>query len=1159
MEAWPTGSVRRASINSFGYGGVNAHAIIEAPRDIHASMTTDRKEQKYLFVVTAKSMQSLVTMLHNLRTWHAGQERFANSLADLAYTLASRRTIMHWRYAFVAATPQDVSDSLDHKALRTTRIAHYARVILIFTGQGAQWCGMAKELIASSSVVVQSLSRSEAILKRLGATWSLLEELSRDKLTTRIYESEIGQPATTAIQISLVDLLRSLTIRPHAILGHSSGEIAAAYAAGGLTMENAIRISFHRGLLTSTCRSLIGTQGAMLAVGLPEQDLGSYLSRISAGRVVIACSNSPSNTTVSGDEYAISQLQELFEQHSVAARRLKVDTAYHSHHMQAVAGTYLKNLNGLGCEVIDSSARLYSSVTGDVSSNLDCYYWVENLTSKVRFCDALQTMCQHLYKESQNESLLSRYVFLELGPHGALSGAINESVAHLRLDSFQHSYVSAFSRNHDSQSSFLRCLGHLFEQGVAVNLERANSLDGATAQYSVIPSLTPYPWDHSTSYWYESRISREHRFRPCPYHDLLGVRHTGLTALEPTWRHIISTERLPWLKDHAVDGVLIFPGAGYITMAIEAKRQIDNERYGAQDIQSYMIRDVEFSKLLEVPDSSDGVEAQLCLRPSGDTSDRLVSDWEEFRVFSITANGATFKHCCGHIMAKLTPEPNEFEAPLNSSADLHAAHSEVERLRHTQEMHNPKIDTAHIYDEMRALGHHWGSDFSLIKDIKFGQLVTTGNVVITNIADSMPGKFVQPHVIHPTTLDALFHSSLILYARAFNRGIMFPIRIGELEISTAIVRSPGDSIDFVTTIEPQSPFSIKMNVSAFQTSSSSEPQLCLRLVGGELRGTTNLDSASKGNYSTRDLCHEIEWSIDIDLCAPPSISNHEMADPAQGSAPEARLEILNASALQFVDTCLRQISEDNVKQRHVEMYAWMKRYRDIKKAQILNTKADVEHNLAQCRSAGSEGVALSRIGFNLKAILTGEMDPLSLLLEDDLLSEVYADNASFRRCYSHLTDYMKHLTFKNPGLRVIEIGAGTGGATLPLLQSLGDDECLHLRCYDFTDVSAGFFENARLKLSKWDDLLRYKPLDISKDPVSQGFTENSYDIVLACNALHVTGSIEDAIANARKLLSSNGRLILIEITEFIPFINLIFGALPGWYMGMWSSKIQITF
>ena len=200
--------------------------------------------------------------------------------------------------------------------------------------------------------------------------------------------------------------------------------------------------------------------------------------------------------------------------------------------------------------------------------------------------------------------------------------------------------------------------------------------------------------------------------------------------------------------------------------------------------------------------------------------------------------------------------------------------------------------------------------------------------------------------------------------------------------------------------------------------------------------------------------------------------------------------------------------------------------------------------LREVQTAGVKNKTLSRIDDNLLSILQNKIDPLSLLLEDGLLHRLYLDDSSFQ-CCSHLSKYVNHLIFKNPYMTVLEIGVETGGTTLPFLRALGENTSL-IKQYDYTDISSGFFNSARSKLCDWSEMLRFKTLDIERDPVDQGFEEASYNLIIASNSLHTTKCINDTLANVRKLLKPEDRLTLIEITRLILYINIIVGLLPDW-------------
>lgn len=230
---------------------------------------------------------------------------------------------------------------------------------------------------------------------------------------------------------------------------------------------------------------------------------------------------------------------------------------------------------------------------------------------------------------------------------------------------------------------------------------------------------------------------------------------------------------------------------------------------------------------------------------------------------------------------------------------------------------------------------------------------------------------------------------------------------------------------------------------------------------------------------------------------------------------------LSQVAYHFVGSCLDQANIADVQNSHSEYFSWMKQFHELGPPNVVGEASqDLYHRLP---GLGVEGEALHRIGSNLTSIITGQSDPLSLLLQDDFLSRVYAEDAAHLRCYAHLVDYVKYVVFKQPGARVLEIGAGTGGASQPLLRALRRDGEPSIEHYDFTDVSSGFFEDARSKLAEWKDGLSFKTLDVGRDPTQQGLSEGGYDIVLASNALHATKSVDDAIANARKLLKAGGK------------------------------------
>ncbi|MCJ1283208.1 polyketide synthase [Xylographa opegraphella] len=1270
LEPWPKAEIRRASVNSFGYGGTNAHAILEAvhpiylasserdingrttsngpnapaptngyhgdqcgyanqhilynktpqnspgphssqdtteryyrndaglgdsqdiPHDHHRSkcqqhclcqickpdtafpktdrlgpsngsvtiLSTEltREEQKQisettlnsrLFPVTAKSEKSLLKALDDLRQWASSHDGYDTCIRDLSFTLATRRSILSWRHTFVAATRQDLLSSLNIKP-RTSRASSHCLVTFVFTGQGAQWYAMGRELIATSTVFRKSLLDSGRILQELGTSWSLLDELLLDEASSRVGESEIGQPATTAIQIALVDLYASLAVSPDIVVGHSSGEIGAAYAASALSKDSALKVSYHRSFLAKRCKKLLKARGAMLAVGLGEKDVLQYISCLQTGRVAIACANSLTSTTISGDEGAIVELEGILGESSVLATRLKVDTAYHSHHMEIVADSYLSALEDLQFDQPRTSVKFFSSVTGEEkTTGFGPSYWVRNLVSKVRFYDALSSICGHLTQNPYSVKGIGTVLFVEIGPHHALAGPIRQIVTTICPESMQSLYIPSLIRYRNALQTVLESTGKLFERGYAVNLGSANALSDLRQQPKLITDLSPYPWDHSTTYWHESRLSKDYRLRLHPYHDLLGLRVVGTPPHEPVWRHIVTTESLPWLQEHIVDSYPVFPASGFIAMAIEARIQVTGERQIHGVIRRYVIKDVSFAKALVIPEASQSIELQLSLKGTKSTKDWTASFWESFRVSSFSSDGTWLVHCQGLIMAEMTPPADDFVTSREREQSF-AAMAQEQRLHLTRSEQYRKIEPHRLYEDLRSKGNFYGPNFATISEFKLSNRDATGRVKIPNIATSMPSGFIQPHLIHPATLDALIHTCLPVFAQHSTAGSIFTIGIGELSISATIINTPGESLNFATGVTYRGSSSATVDISAFQNNIETGNELVLQIVHGELQGVSDVKNDPDELYLSQGITYRVNWQEDISFRS--RSSNKSTIPIANGELlPDDKFHLLNQLATYYINCCLDQTEEDCVQDKQKEYFSWMKRYQSSERFKSIMAEMDgmnIEHCIQQMQYAGVEGQGIQRLGPNLASIVTGESDPLALMLEGDLLYRAYSNDA-FNACYQHMNDYIQSLVFKEPNMVVLEIGAGTGGATRPLLEGFSQGEKLLLKRYDFTDVSAGFFERARVLLQRWESLIHYQALDIGRDPVEQGFTAGTYDLVIASNSLHVTNSISNAVANARKLLKPGGRLFLIESTKDPPFVNMLYGVLPGWYCG----------
>lgn len=1246
LTALPTYGPRRVSVNSFGYGGTNAHIILEEaasttsilqangwepksngvngnhvteatngitahtehknngrngnhvapePSDVNGSFQTNANglngnhvasngtsdephtsPTPELFVLSARSEISLQTMVENLQKWTSAQDDAAY-FHDLAYTLSAHRTLMQFRFSTAAATHEDLIASLSHKP-RLTKAANSVRSVFLFTGQGAQWYGMGRELMASHAVFKESMVLSDKILKDLGADWSLVAELAKDEESSRVGQAEISQPSTTAIQIALVSLLKSFGISPDIVLGHSSGEIAAAYASEALDQKTALEISYYRGFMSQACARVISSKGAMMAVGLGETDVEEYINKTRTGLISVACINSPVSTTISGDESAIDELKVLLDDASIFNRKLKIDTAYHSHHMKKVANEYLQAIAHIKSTTPNPSIKFYSSVdVAEKTKNFDADYWVANLVSPVRFGNALELICREELNTSDPGGVVPLSLFTEIGPHSALAGPVRQVIKGLDIVTFKSNYFPTLVRDRNATVALLETAGKLLEVGYPVSLEATLGGDKQARRPQIIADLSPYPWDHSTSYYNESLLSKLHRFRPHAPHDLLGLRVVGTTNHEPAWRNLVGIDNLPWLRDHVVDGFIIYPGAAYITMVIEAVRQIAIDRQITGVMSKIHFKNISFSKAIVIPERRpDGltpdVEIMLTLRPAKSLTDRT---WEKFRILALSTEDVWSEHCSGSVMVEWAAKVDEVEG---SREDNMTTENQLKKLQTMKDACDTQFEGDVLYKSFAENGNVFGPTFSNVQRASIGSHVGVMEVVVPHIANIMPMKFQRPHLIHPASFDAISHLGMPLYRRSAGSGPVMPTGMEEVTLNCKIGCDPGTKWIVAATMKSEGARSATLDTMVFEESEDGSLTPIITIRGGALRGIGEASVDDSTLPFHRKMSYRIKWQPDVDFIPNKEVETaldkveavqvvrtkdseiivEEVESPDspiyQKLPPGEEMALYEVAATLYIRAALSQTQEigrEDMKPHLQKLLAWMEKYDTETSRKLIDNMSvqDIAVCLQRTREAGVEGQMLTRIGENLPAILSGEVDSLSLMLEDDLLTQFYATGLIVPN-YLQMVEYLKLLAFKRPHMKILEIGAGTGGATLPLIQSLDREEGVLFDRYHYTDISAGFFEQGKALLHQWVDRVDFKTLDISKDPVDQGFEEGAYDLIIASNVLHATGHLDETVANTRKLLKPGGRLILIELTRLTAHINTIFGTLAGW----WASE-----
>ena len=415
---------------------------------------------------------------------------------------------------------------------------------------------------------------------------------------------------------------------------------------GAIDCRDAMAIVLARGpYLERLQEAKDGARGAMMAIGLSKEESERAISQLTRGRIGIAAVNSPSSVTVSGDIQAIEELEHNLANQKIFARKLKIAMAYHSHHMAPLEKDYLAVLRKTTRHEGEIGNVLYGSpVTGKrmlCTSRITPEHWVRNMLGTVEFLDAFRAICFSEVPDATGKKKEVDMV-IEIGPHSALAGPIRQILLQPDLKDNNIAYGSCLIRGKDATETMqdLACL--LLNNGYPVDLNAVN-FPGYSFFPKVLHDLPNYPWNHETSHWVESQLNQSHRFRKHPQHELLGSLMNGTNPFAPTWRHIIRSSEIPWVLDHLVQGDIVYPGAGLMVMAIEAIVQITDEV--RELILGYELRDVDIKTALVIPETSEGVEVQLSLRPC--TDKMLEKDWSEFLICSIPENNSCVEHCKG--------------------------------------------------------------------------------------------------------------------------------------------------------------------------------------------------------------------------------------------------------------------------------------------------------------------------------------------------------------------------------------------------------------------------------------------------------------------------------------------------------------------------------
>ncbi|RDA88606.1 hypothetical protein CP532_5867 [Ophiocordyceps camponoti-leonardi (nom. inval.)] len=1101
--SWPKDRHARISVNSFGIGGSNAHVILDSAASFGLSRQTTQQTtatthghhlngttnghltsrtnghvngqtnghlngkthgQKdkiwpFLIPVSANNEESLKMRMQAMSLY---VEKYPSCLQSVAYTMGSRRDHLSCRTFSIAGHE---GKTLEFEPFRRAG-ASQPVVVLIFTGQGAQWTGMGKDLFHSTPSFAEDIRKLDAVVKRVPEApgWTIEgKQLSRvlsgleggvlcsDDLKKLIHKSEYAQPVSVALQIALVNLLGKCGGTPSAIIGHSSGEIAGAYAAGALTMAEAILIAFYRGWAIKKQTR----QGGMAAIGLGRDNVLPFL----VNGATIACENSPESVTIAGDEEALEDailaIQSRYP--SALVKRLRVDTAYHSHHMYDVGEKYQQALEEHDLSDKKAFHPFYSSVTGKrvTGAAFDPRYWRQNLESPVLFNTAVTALLGDVSDE---------IVFLEIGPHSALQGPLRQ-IFHSRPER-PLSYVPTLVRGVNSTLSLLKTLGQLYTQGVVIDFSFVNP------PAPILTNLPNYDWDHCLEFWQEGRVSQALRQKKFPHHELLGSRCLESSDFEPSWRHALRTSDIPWLKDHQIGIDIVYPAAAYVIMIGEAIRQMTG-------CTTYTLRKLVIRTALTLQESED-VEIMTTARPSRLT-DNTDSSWYEFAISSF--NGTSWiQHCVAQ------GKGGEEFASTRTSFQPAA--------------YQRKVPEGPWYDRLSRVGMKYGPFFRGLRKVSAHptKMVASGSF-------QNDGKEHDAiYAVHPIALDLFFQ--LFGVAQANGVGRNFRSMLVPSYVDMICIRPGGSNLvaEAATEIEPGG--SLKGDGSAF--SETGDEVISIRR--GHFVKFEAHDEA--GNLDTL-AATRLVWRPDIDFVNPAnllrSLNSNDRAYKlvAEKVCALALLRTLDAlESITVPDNYLTKLASWllSEKKRMIEgKWSLLVPEAQAWASQDAKTRRPVFESIIESASAirGHESLSFCRMfrsisdEKNVHQIFRDQMNPLQILMEHDFLTLL---NNISTRGYIDPKEFFSLSSHARPTLKILEIGGGTGSATRVILESLISKTGNRMYSeYTFTDISSAFFTPAKERFSQYTGLT-FQVLDITKDPSEQGFQSGFYDLIIAANS-----------------------------------------------------------
>ena len=1132
-KAWHTdGGPRRAGVSSFGIGGTNAHVVLEEGPE-PAAVESLRVAEEALLVLSAKNEAALQAQAQRYADDLAARE--AHELGDVCYSAATGRSHFDHRLSVIAGNTEELVTRL--RAVAQGQLPDGVsrgladadgELAFVFTGQGSQYAGMGRELYEKEAVFRSVVDRCDACLADL-LPRSLREVMFEE--TGLLDETQYTQPALYALEAGLAALWQSWGIRPTRVLGHSVGEYVAAHVAGVFDLETGLRLLAARARLMQA----LPAGGEMVAARLSAQEAEALLAGES--RVSLAALNGPKSVVLSGDAKDLARLCAALSERGVGYQRLTVSHAFHSPLMEPMLEAFAAQAEAMSYRA--PVLPLVSNVSGELAGAevAEAAYWVKHVRAPVRFATGVASLLA---------ASVTRCV--EIGPKPILLGMLRDCVPAEALRG-----VASLRPGESDRMVMLTALGQLYADGASVDW-RSLYADADCRRIS----LPTYPFQRKR-YWVDEsdalKTTSMSSRSTGSQHPLLG-RQISLAAS----RHLhfeaqIDVDNPAYLNDHRVFGQVMFPAACFVETALTALKYAGTE--------PRQLSDLHLHQPLVVAE-----EQSYCLQTVLSPSD--TGDYQ-LEIFSQTldesqANSEWTLHVSGRFESLQSVERND----PGTFADI-------------RERCKVSVPVADYYQGFVDREIDYGPSFRAVEALWRGEDEALGRV---RLCEALLLEKDQ-YQIHPALLDACLQVFGAALGEDGTNQTFLPLSIECIQIHAAA----GFELWSYARLRAARPGDRLMRTDLCLFSSTGEPVATLQ---GFVLARTDRNAVADLSLSTlRRWLYRVEWQPQTarsrhqapdflsspDVLEQPLTNKFEELSATHGLQTYlpayARLEsiattfVLNAlTALcpEFrenyifdTDALSQRLGVVASQQRQFQRLLSMLEEDNILRAvdtgwrvttlpEVVDPVLQIDEMLRDFPALDAQLKLLRDCGMQIGQMLRGEVDPVQVIFpanNTENATRFYQDSPAARIMNGLINQAVSAAIADRPAgrsLRVLEIGAGTGGTTASLLPLLPPDRTE----YVYSDVSPLFLSKAKQRFKHFE-FIQYQTLNIEQPPEQQGLQPADFDLVIAANVLHATNDMQNTMEHVQRLLAPGGELFMLEGTAALRSVDLIFGWTDGWW------------